>query len=82
MLIYKDVLSGDELFSDSYPIKLVNDLFYEVEGKTIKESADIDEALITEASLQSIPDEAVHAEELNSFLIENHIDLNTQDIEI
>merc|ERR1712127_8636 len=46
MLIYKDVLGGDELFSDSYPIKLVDDIIYEVEGKTIKESGDIDEALI------------------------------------
>ena len=34
------------MFSDSYPIKLVDGLFYEVEGKTIKESGDIDEALI------------------------------------
>ena len=39
-------LSGDELFSDSYPIKLVDDLYYEVEGKTISMSNDIDEALI------------------------------------
>ena len=37
---------GDELFSDSYPTKLVDDLIYEVEGKTIKISGDIDEALI------------------------------------
>jgi hypothetical protein len=34
------------LFSDSYPIKLVNDLYYEVEGKNITISNDIDEALI------------------------------------
>ena len=43
---------------------------------------DLDESLITEASIISVSDEAVHAEELNSYLIENHIDLNTQDIEI
>jgi len=46
MLVYKDVISGDELFSDSYPIKLVDDLFYEVEGKNISLSNDIDSALI------------------------------------
>mgnify|MGYP002790718770 CR=1 FL=1 len=34
------------MFSDSYPIKLVNDLYYEVEGKTITEKTDIDDALI------------------------------------
>jgi len=46
MLVYKDVIAGDELFSDSYPIKLVNDLVYEVEGKNVSMSNDIDEALI------------------------------------
>merc|ERR1711878_168671 len=33
MKIYKDVFSGDELFSDTYPIKLVEDCIYEVTGK-------------------------------------------------
>jgi len=46
MLVYKDVISGDELFSDSYPIKLVDDLYYEVEGKLITQSNDIDDSLI------------------------------------
>lgn len=46
MLVYKDIISGDELFSDSYPIKLVDDLYYEVEGKNVTLSNDIDEALI------------------------------------
>lgn len=46
MLVYKDTISGDELFSDSYPIKLVDDLVYEVEGKVVSQSNDIDEKLI------------------------------------
>jgi len=33
MKIYKDVFSGDELFSDTYPMKLVSDCIYEVYGK-------------------------------------------------
>ena len=33
MKIYFDVFTGDELGSDSYPTKLVDDLYYEVEGK-------------------------------------------------
>lgn len=33
MLIYKDVITGDELFSDSYSIKLFDECYYEVEGK-------------------------------------------------
>jgi len=28
-----DVFTGDELCSDSYPMKDVDDLYYEVEGK-------------------------------------------------
>merc|ERR1712121_596326 len=35
MKIYKDVFSGDELFSDTYPIKLVDDVLYEVTGKHV-----------------------------------------------
>jgi len=33
MLIYKDIFSGDELFSDTYKITLVKDVVYEVVGK-------------------------------------------------
>ncbi len=33
MIIYTDIVSKDELFSDAYPIKLIDDLYYEVEGK-------------------------------------------------
>ena len=33
MKIYFDVFTGDELGSDSYPTKVVDDLYYEVEGK-------------------------------------------------
>lgn len=63
MLVYKDVISGDELFSDSYPIKLVDDLYYEVEGKNISMSNDIDEALIggNKAAEPGDEDESVDA---------------------
>merc|ERR1712243_513912 len=33
MKIFKDVFSGDEPFSDTYPMKLVDDCIYEVYGK-------------------------------------------------
>ena len=63
MLVYKDVISGDELFSDSYPIKLVDDLYYEVEGKNISVNLDIDEALIggNKATEATEEDEGVDA---------------------
>jgi len=46
MKVYTDVFTGDELLSDSYPMKVVDDVYYEVEGKNITISHDIDEALI------------------------------------
>jgi len=38
MKIFKDVFSGDELFSDTYPIKLVDGVMWEVQGKHITRS--------------------------------------------
>ncbi|KAI8580680.1 hypothetical protein K450DRAFT_236794 [Umbelopsis ramanniana AG] len=35
MLLYRDILSKDELFSDAYPLKLVDDCAYEVDCKMI-----------------------------------------------
>lgn len=48
MIIYKCVISNDEMFSDIYPTKEVcNGLCIEVEGKTItRREGDIDDALI------------------------------------
>jgi len=33
MKVYIDVFTGDEICSDSYPMKVVDDVYYEVEGK-------------------------------------------------
>ncbi|XP_003382650.1 PREDICTED: translationally-controlled tumor protein homolog [Amphimedon queenslandica] len=47
MIIYKDLFTGAELFSDTYKMKVVDDIFYEVEGKMTTESGGgIDDALI------------------------------------
>ena len=47
MLIYKDFISGDELCSDSYPMKELHDgAIMEVSGANIKEDGGIDESLI------------------------------------
>merc|ERR1712191_38488 len=35
MIIYKDIFTGDEMFSDSYPIKVVDGVMYEFTGKYI-----------------------------------------------
>ncbi|KAK0491082.1 translationally controlled tumor-associated [Armillaria novae-zelandiae] len=44
MLLYEDVISGDEMFSDAFPLKLIDDIVFEVECQTItiKPGADID----------------------------------------
>ena len=43
MLLYRDVISGDEMFSDAFPIKEVDDIAFEVDCKmiTVKEG-DVD----------------------------------------
>eukprot|EP00088_Acartia_fossae_P011291 TRINITY_DN156_c0_g2_i1.p1 TRINITY_DN156_c0_g2~~TRINITY_DN156_c0_g2_i1.p1 ORF type:complete len:173 (-),score=65.50 TRINITY_DN156_c0_g2_i1:160-678(-) len=40
MKIYKDIFSGDELFSDTYKMKLVDDCLYEIYGKHITRTDD------------------------------------------
>ncbi|KAL2164692.1 hypothetical protein VTH06DRAFT_3909 [Thermothelomyces fergusii] len=44
MLLYEDIITGDELLSDAYPIKEVDGVAYEVDAKTItvKQGADVD----------------------------------------
>ncbi|KAL9965792.1 hypothetical protein ACROYT_G029639 [Oculina patagonica] len=47
MIVFKDFISGDELFSDSYKMKVTDEgIFYEVEGKLTTEKGGIDESLI------------------------------------
>jgi len=44
MLLYSDIIADDEMFSDAFPIKLVDDIVYEVDCQliTVKDGADID----------------------------------------
>jgi hypothetical protein len=39
MKIYKDIFNGDELFSDTYKIKLIDEVMYEVTGKLVQRKA-------------------------------------------
>ncbi|KAJ7276560.1 hypothetical protein B0H12DRAFT_1085491 [Mycena haematopus] len=43
MLLYEDIITGDEMFSDAFPVKVVDDIVYEVDCAmiTIKEG-DVD----------------------------------------
>nr|VWO97764.1 G-protein beta subunit 1 [Ganoderma boninense] len=44
MLLYSDIISGDEMFSDAFPIKEIDDIVFEVDCQliTVKAGADID----------------------------------------
>lgn len=39
MRIYKDIFTGDEMFSDTYKMKLIDDVLYEVYGRLISRKA-------------------------------------------
>jgi len=44
MLLYSDILTGDEIVSDAFPMKLIDDIVYEVDCQllTVKAGADVD----------------------------------------
>ncbi|KJA30232.1 hypothetical protein HYPSUDRAFT_153734 [Hypholoma sublateritium FD-334 SS-4] len=44
MLLYEDIITGDELFSDAFPMKEIDGIVYEVDCQmiTVKAGADID----------------------------------------
>ncbi|XP_063312689.1 translationally-controlled tumor protein-like [Pelobates fuscus] len=59
MIIYRDIMSGDEMFSDIYKIKESScRLCYEVEGKMVSRiEGPIDDALVGENASAECPDE-------------------------
>ncbi|XP_028846628.1 translationally-controlled tumor protein homolog [Denticeps clupeoides] len=47
MIIYKDIITGDEMFSDIYKVtESLNGILYEVDGKMVSRTEDIDGSLI------------------------------------
>ncbi|RPB21187.1 translationally controlled tumor-associated [Terfezia boudieri ATCC MYA-4762] len=52
MIIYKDVLSGDEMFSDAFPVKLVDDIVYEVDCAMIQQRKGVDVDIGANASAE------------------------------
>uniref|UniRef100_A0A3B3Y8T6 Translationally-controlled tumor protein homolog n=3 Tax=Poecilia mexicana TaxID=48701 RepID=A0A3B3Y8T6_9TELE len=48
MIIYKCIISNDEMFSDTFKVKETDSgIFYEVEGKTVTRTEGFDDALIS-----------------------------------
>ena len=52
MRVLKDVFTHDELCSDSYPTKLIDDIIYEVEAKMITKSTGVDVDIGANASAE------------------------------
>lgn len=46
MIIYKDIFTSDELFSDTFPMELVDDVVYKLKGKMRTESFEVSDTLI------------------------------------
>ncbi|KAI3385821.1 hypothetical protein SNEBB_002244 [Seison nebaliae] len=46
MLIFKDIFTGDDVLSDSYKMKLVDNCYYEVDGGMMTVDSGISDALI------------------------------------
>ncbi|KAJ7904562.1 translationally controlled tumor-associated [Mycena olivaceomarginata] len=43
MLLYEDVITGDEMFSDAFPVKVVDDIVYEVDcAMIVVKEGDVD----------------------------------------
>lgn len=61
MIIYKDLFTGDELFSDTFPLQLIDGVVYKVKGKMRTEVIDIDESAIGGNASAEASDEGAEA---------------------
>merc|ERR1712110_346374 len=72
MKIYEDVFSGDEMFSDTYPIKLVHECLWEVTGKHISRTQDDIQLAGSNASAEEAEEGTDAASESGVDVILNH----------
>lgn len=74
MIIYKDIITGDEMFSDIYKIKeSENGMLIEVEGKMVSRTEDIDDSLIGGNASAEIQDEGCESSTVSGIdIILNH----------
>lgn len=74
MRIFRDIISGDELCSDTFPMELVDDVVWKVKGKMTSENCDIDDRLIGgNASAEGGGDEGADASVVSGInVVMNH----------
>ncbi|KAM0731197.1 Translationally-controlled tumor protein-like protein [Formica fusca] len=68
MRIYKDLFTGDEMFSDTYKMKLVDDVLYEVYGKLISRKSG-------EVNIAGFNPSAEEADEGTDEMVESGVDI-------
>ena len=68
MRIYKDIITGDEMFADTYKMKLVDDVIYEVYGKLVSRKQD-------EVRLDGANPSAEEADEGSELATESGVDV-------
>jgi len=59
MIIYKDLISGDEMFSDAFPVKVVDGIVYEVDCAMVQQRKGVDVDIGANASAEGGDDEAL-----------------------
>ncbi|XP_062313053.1 translationally-controlled tumor protein homolog isoform X1 [Osmerus eperlanus] len=74
MIIYKDIISGDEMFSDIYKItESQNGILYEVEGKMISRTEGIDDSLLGANASAEVQDDGCESSTVSGVdIILNH----------
>lgn len=68
MKIYKDIFTGDEMFSDTYKIRLIDDVLYEVYGKLVTRKNG-------EIEIAGFNPSAEEAEETTNEAVESGVDI-------
>merc|ERR1712077_67370 len=72
MKIFEDVFTGDEMFSDTYPMKLVSDCLWEVTGKHISRTQDDIQLAGANASAEEADEGTDAASESGIDVVLNH----------
>jgi len=57
MIIYKDIISGDEMFSDAFPVKEIDGIVYEVDCAMIQKRKGVDVDIGANASAEEAGEE-------------------------
>lgn len=77
MILYKDIFTDFDVFTDAYKVELVDDLYYKIHGKYIMTDLSIDDNLI--GANKSAEDESTEEED-NKILVANVVHGNRLEI--